>query len=61
VLAAAAGAAAGYHLLHLLRCLYLGLCSTDSNPCRNSKALAWAWLLLDKVFHCTWITIQMDC
>ncbi|EMS54513.1 hypothetical protein TRIUR3_01326 [Triticum urartu] len=52
VLTAAAGAAAGYHLLHLLRCLYLG--RFTHNPCRNSKALAWAFLLLDK--GCAYVT-----
>ncbi|KAM0844471.1 hypothetical protein ACQ4PT_057033 [Festuca glaucescens] len=57
VLAIAAGAAAGYHLLHLLRCLYLNRCSADNNPCRNSRALAWAWLLLDK--GCAYLTFAV--
>ncbi|KQK16885.1 CASP-like protein 2C3 [Brachypodium distachyon] len=56
VLALAASAAAGYHLLHLLRCLYLARFSSAEahGPCgpnRNSsssKALAWTCLLLDK-------------
>ncbi|XBI03844.1 CASP-like protein 2C3 [Triticum dicoccoides] len=52
VLTAAAGAAAGYHLLHLLRCLYLGRFA--HNPCRNSRALAWAFFLLDK--GCAYVT-----
>uniref|UniRef100_A0A453T390 CASP-like protein n=4 Tax=Triticinae TaxID=1648030 RepID=A0A453T390_AEGTS len=52
VLTAAVGAAAGYHLLHLLRCLYLGRFA--HNPCRNSRALAWAFLLLDK--GCAYVT-----
>lgn len=54
VLAVAAGVAAGYHLLQLLRCLYLGRCSAGNSPCRNSRALAWAWLLLDK--GCAYMT-----
>ncbi|CAM0909023.1 unnamed protein product [Alopecurus aequalis] len=57
VLAMAAGAAAGYHLLHLLRCLYLGRCSAGNNYCRNSRALAWAWLLLDK--GCAYLTFAV--
>ncbi|XP_062229447.1 CASP-like protein 2C1 [Phragmites australis] len=47
VLAVAAGAAAGYHLLQLLKCFYLGRRFAVS-PCRNSRALAWTCLLLDK-------------
>ncbi|KAM0890123.1 hypothetical protein ACQ4PT_027253 [Festuca glaucescens] len=57
VLAIAAGAAAGYHLLHLLRCLYVGRCSAADNRCRNSRALAWAWLLLDK--GCAYLTFAV--
>uniref|UniRef100_A0ACD6A6T3 Uncharacterized protein n=1 Tax=Avena sativa TaxID=4498 RepID=A0ACD6A6T3_AVESA len=58
VLAVAAGAAAGYHLLHLLRCLYIGRCSAgEDSPCRNSRALAWAWLLLDK--GCAYVTFAV--
>ena len=51
VLAMAAAAAAGYHLLQLLKCLYLGRAGAGGvNPCRrSSRALAWACLLLDKV------------
>ena len=47
----AAAAAAGYHLLQLLKCLYLGRAGAGGvNPCRrSSRALAWACLLLDKV------------
>jgi hypothetical protein len=49
VLAMAAAAAAGYHLLQLLRCCYLGRVG-GVNPCRrSSRALAWICLLLDKV------------
>jgi hypothetical protein len=45
----AAAAAAGYHLLQLLKCLYLGRAG-GVNPCRrSSRALAWVCLLLDKV------------
>ncbi|RLN12802.1 CASP-like protein 2C2 [Panicum miliaceum] len=48
VLAVAAAAAAGYHLLQLLKCLYLGRAGGVS-PCRrSSRALAWVCLLLDK-------------
>ncbi|KAJ1260186.1 hypothetical protein BS78_10G213200 [Paspalum vaginatum] len=47
VLAMAAAAAAGYHLLQLLKCAYLGRAGV--NPCRRSSAaLAWTCLLLDK-------------
>jgi hypothetical protein len=42
VLAMAAASAAGYHLLQLLKCLYLG-------RRRSGRALAWTCLLLDKV------------
>ncbi|KAK3130978.1 hypothetical protein QOZ80_6BG0500470 [Eleusine coracana subsp. coracana] len=48
VLAMAAAAAAGYHLLQLLKCLYLGRRFAASPCCRNSRALAWTCLLLDK-------------
>jgi hypothetical protein len=49
VLAMAAASAAGYHLLQLLRCLYLGR-GGEASPCRRSgRALAWTCLLLDKV------------
>ncbi|RCV22083.1 hypothetical protein SETIT_4G191600v2 [Setaria italica] len=49
VLAMAAAVAAGYHLLQLLRCFYLGRVG-GVNPCRrSSRALAWICLLLDKV------------
>lgn len=50
VLSMAAAAAAGYHLLQLLKCLYLGRrAGAGANPCRRiSWALAWACLLLDK-------------
>lgn len=41
VLAMAAASAAGYHLLQLLKCLYLGR--------GGGRALAWTCLLLDKV------------
>ncbi|TVU08396.1 hypothetical protein EJB05_41800 [Eragrostis curvula] len=47
VLAMAAAAAAGYHVLQLLKCLYLGRRFAVS-PCRYSRALAWTCLLLDK-------------
>ncbi|CAL5049054.1 unnamed protein product [Urochloa decumbens] len=48
VLAMAAAAAAGYHVLQLLRCFYLGRAG-GVNPCRrSSRALAWICLLLDK-------------
>uniref|UniRef100_A0A804UJS9 CASP-like protein n=1 Tax=Zea mays TaxID=4577 RepID=A0A804UJS9_MAIZE len=48
VLAMAAAAAAGYHLLQLLKCLYLGRVG-GARPCRrSSRALAWTCLLLDK-------------
>lgn len=51
VLAMAAAAAAGYHLLQLLKCLYLGR-HFAASPCsgRNSgggRAAAWTCLLLD--------------
>jgi hypothetical protein len=49
VLAMAAAAAAGYHLLQLLKCFYLGRRFTESACCRKGKALAWTCLLLDKV------------
>lgn len=50
VLAMAAAAAAGYHLLQLLKCLYLGRRFAVSPACcRNSRVLAWTCLLLDKV------------
>jgi len=50
VLAMAAAAAAGYHLLQLLKCLYLGRAGGGVNTCRrSSRALAWVCLLLDKV------------
>jgi hypothetical protein len=46
----AAAAAAGYHLLQLLKCLYLGRAGGGVNTCRrSSRALAWVCLLLDKV------------
>ncbi|TKW22023.1 hypothetical protein SEVIR_4G201400v4 [Setaria viridis] len=48
VLAMAAAVAAGYHLLQLLKCFYLGRVG-GVNPCRrSSRALAWICLLLDK-------------
>ncbi|KAL6603094.1 hypothetical protein ACP70R_043455 [Stipagrostis hirtigluma subsp. patula] len=47
VLVLAAGTAAGYHLLQLLKCLYLSRAAVS--PCRrSSRAVAWACLLLDK-------------
>ncbi|XP_062178720.1 CASP-like protein 2C1 [Phragmites australis] len=46
VLAMTAVAAAGYHLLQLLKCFYLGRFAVS--PYRNSRALAWTCLLLDK-------------
>lgn len=51
VLAMAAAAAAGYHLLQLLKCFYLGRrVAGGASPCRrSSRALAWTCLLLDKV------------
>ncbi|KAF8658605.1 hypothetical protein HU200_059066 [Digitaria exilis] len=50
VLAMAAAAAAGYHMLQLLKCFYLARRVGDASPCRRSgRALAWTCLLLDKV------------
>jgi hypothetical protein len=50
VLAMAAAAAAGYHLLQLLKCFYLGRRVGGASPDRrSSRALAWTCLLLDKV------------
>ncbi|KAK3134258.1 hypothetical protein QOZ80_6AG0546920 [Eleusine coracana subsp. coracana] len=51
VLAMAAAAAAGYHFLQLLKCLYLGRRFAASPACcrrNSSRALAWTCLLLDK-------------
>ncbi|XP_066379170.1 CASP-like protein 2C1 [Miscanthus floridulus] len=50
VLAMAAAAAAGYHLLQLLKCFYLARrVGGGASPCRrSSRALAWTCLLLDK-------------
>lgn len=49
VLAMAAAAAAGYHLLQLLKCFYLGRRVGGASPGRrSSRALAWTCLLLDK-------------
>ncbi|KAL6874134.1 hypothetical protein ACP4OV_014216 [Aristida adscensionis] len=49
VLAVAAGAAAGYHLLQLLKCFYLGRRGAAASTCRrSSRAVAWACLFLDK-------------
>ncbi|EAZ01933.1 hypothetical protein OsI_23959 [Oryza sativa Indica Group] len=47
VLAMAAAAAAGYHLLQLLRCFYLSRFA-DGKPCRHRRAIAWLCFLLDK-------------
>ncbi|OEL20630.1 CASP-like protein 2C1 [Dichanthelium oligosanthes] len=48
VLAMAAAAAAGYHLLQLLKCVYLGRRAGVNRCRRSSRALAWICLLLDK-------------
>ncbi|EEE66147.1 hypothetical protein OsJ_22215 [Oryza sativa Japonica Group] len=53
VLAMAAAAAAGYHLLQLLRCFYLSRFA-DGKPCRHRRAIAWLCFLLDK--GCAYIT-----
>lgn len=50
VLAMAAAAAAGYHLLQLLRCFYLSRFA-DGKPCRHRRAIAWLCFLLDKVIN----------
>ncbi|KAF8687229.1 hypothetical protein HU200_042897 [Digitaria exilis] len=50
VLAMAAAAAAGYHLLQLLKCFYLArrVGAAASSYRRSGRALAWTCLLLDK-------------
>ncbi|XP_052160658.1 CASP-like protein 2C1 [Oryza glaberrima] len=53
VLAMAAAAAAGYHLLQLLRCFYLSRFA-DGKPCRHRRAIAWLCFLLDK--GCAYMT-----
>lgn len=53
VLAMAAAAAAGYHLLQLLRCFYLSRFA-DGKPCRHRRAIAWLCFLLDK--GCAYLT-----
>ncbi|KAF0902638.1 hypothetical protein E2562_018269 [Oryza meyeriana var. granulata] len=50
VLEMAAAAAAGYHLLQLLKCFYLGRFA-DGKPCRG---IAWLCFLLDK--GCAYMT-----
>ncbi|KAL5224025.1 hypothetical protein ABZP36_010664 [Zizania latifolia] len=48
VLEVATAAAAGYHLLQLLKCFYLSRFA-DGKPCRHSsRAIAWVCFLLDK-------------
>uniref|UniRef100_A0A0E0LE75 CASP-like protein n=1 Tax=Oryza punctata TaxID=4537 RepID=A0A0E0LE75_ORYPU len=53
VLAMAAAAAAGYHLLQLLRCFYLSRFA-GGKPCRHRRAIAWLCFLLDK--GCAYMT-----
>ena len=55
VLVVVAAAVAGYHLLHLVKCFYLSRFA--ESPCRSSRAMAWACLLLDE--GCAYMTFAV--